>query len=65
MNIPIPKKMDGIVLTPWIDEDFLRSNAISFSESTDDTFERNKDDIRYSKKDECLIKKRLQSMGYM
>ena len=62
LNVPIPRDFDGKVLSGVFTEDFLKENAVLYSES-DSESEAFDDD--YSKKEAQIIEKRLQGLGYI
>ncbi|NIO19649.1 MAG: hypothetical protein GTN76_02585 [Candidatus Aenigmarchaeota archaeon] len=65
MGLDIPREMEGKVLINSIDEDYLRSTPITFTESPYDNSPSEALPEVYSKEDTDIVRKRLKDLGYI
>lgn len=63
MGVPVPKSMDGRVLTELFKKEYLKSNPIEYVKE-DIKVKKTKLDV-YSKEDQERIEKRLKGLGYL
>ncbi len=61
MGLPIPRDMDGKILTDAYEDSYLKSNPIRYLDSTEET----QNDKVHIKDDEAIVKERLKSLGYL
>ena len=61
-GLPIPKDMDGKVITECFEDKYLKSNPLCYSEESIEVIRHTKE---YIKEDEEKIKDRLRSLGYL
>jgi arylsulfatase A-like enzyme len=60
---PVPREMDGRVLSEIIEEDFLEAHEIEYrAEDADSSVD---DESAYSAEEEEIIHERLKGLGYM
>jgi len=63
MGLPVPRDMDGKVLTQCFREDCLKKRRVEYEEALDEAEGTGRDDI-HSEKEVELMKRRLRDLGY-
>ena len=64
MNIPVPKDMDGRVLTEIFQPKYLKNNPIEYQEKSLEIIDR-RSEVELSDKDIKEVEKRLRGLGYI
>ena len=65
LGLPVPKEMDGQVLTLALKEDYLRHQPIRFMDSEEKERNGSREVSDYSAEDREKIMERLRSLGYL
>ena len=62
MGLPVPKDIDGRVLSHYLTDSFMESNAVRYKDINTD---KRSVDEAFQTEDESEIKKRLRALGYL
>lgn len=65
MGLPVPADMEGRILIEGISEEFIKENALSYSESHISDHEPSGDLSVYSEEDNKIISDKLKGLGYL
>jgi predicted AlkP superfamily phosphohydrolase/phosphomutase len=65
LGVPVPKDMDGTVLTEILDEDFLRNTPVRYQSVKPQAQEERSDRKIYTKDQEQELEDKLKGLGYL